>query len=136
MEVFFYGLFMDKEELIKRGVSPTNPRIGFLDNYTIKIGNKSSLVKAKGEKAYGVVMSLKKEEVIKLYKDKHVSDYFPEDVIINTESDKQLQACCYFLDPKYLIGSNDNYTNDLISLAIRLNLPVDYIKIIIDQLSN
>ena len=37
MEVFFYGLFMDKNILKKNGINPSNHRKGYLNNYTLKI---------------------------------------------------------------------------------------------------
>ena len=68
MEVFFYGLFMDKDILIKNGISPSNPRKGYLNNYTLKIGNRASLIQCEKEKAYGIIMTVGDEEIIKLYK--------------------------------------------------------------------
>ena len=62
MEVFFYGLFMDQDILIKKGINPSNPRKGYLNNYTLKIGNRASLIQCKNEKAYGIVMEVNDEE--------------------------------------------------------------------------
>jgi len=67
MEVFFYGLFMNKDVLIKNGVNPLNPRKGYLNDYTIKIGNWASLIPCKKEKAYGIIMTINDEELVTLY---------------------------------------------------------------------
>ena len=92
MEVFFYGLFMDLDILIKNGVSPSNPRKGYLNNYTLKIGNRASLIPCEKEKAYGIIMTINDEEIIKLYAEKSVADYIPEEVKVITETNEYLTA--------------------------------------------
>ena len=50
MEVFFYGLFMDGNILLKNGIKPSNLRRGYLNDYALKIGNRASLIPCKNEK--------------------------------------------------------------------------------------
>jgi len=128
MEVFFYGLFMDKDILIKNGISPSNPRKGYLNNYTLKIGNRASLIQCKKEKAYGIIMTINDEEIIKLYAEESVADYIPEKVEAVTETNEYLTATCYNLPPELLTGTNELYAKSLYELAKRLNFPIEYLS--------
>ena len=67
MEVFFYGLFMDTTVLSNNGILPLNPRTGYLNDYKLRIGKKASLIPCEGERSYGVVMTMDKEALHKLY---------------------------------------------------------------------
>lgn len=127
MEVFFYGLFMDKDILIKNGINPSNPRKGYLNNYTLKIGNRASLIQCKNEKAYGIIMEVNDEEIIKVYAEKSVADYIPEKVKIVTESNEHLIATCYNLPLELLTGTNELYAKSLYELAKKLNFPKEYL---------
>ena len=128
MEVFFYGLFMDKDILIKKGINLSNPRKGYLNNYSLKIGKRASLIQSKNEKAYGIVMEVNDEEIIKLYSDKSVADYIPEKVEIVTESKEHITATCYDLPLELLTGTNESYTKSLYELAKKLNFPKEYLE--------
>ncbi|WP_272152105.1 gamma-glutamylcyclotransferase [Tenacibaculum aiptasiae] len=127
MEIFFYGLFMDKDILIKNGINPSNPRKGYLNNYTLKIGNRASLIPHKNEKAYGIVMEVAKEEIIKLYNEESVADYIPVKVKVTTESNEHLAATCYNLPIELLTGTNKLYSKSLYELAKKLSFPKEYL---------
>ncbi|MDN5204533.1 hypothetical protein QQ008_24285 [Fulvivirgaceae bacterium BMA10] len=118
---------MDKDILTKNGINPSNPRKGYLDNYTLKIGNRASLVQCKNEKAYGIIMEVNDEEIIKLYAEKSVSDYIPEKVEIVTESNERLIATCYNLPLELLTRTNELYAKSLYELAKKLNFPKEYL---------
>ncbi|MCH7973347.1 MAG: gamma-glutamylcyclotransferase [Bacteroidetes bacterium] len=118
---------MDKDILIKNGINPSNPRKGYLNNYTLKIGHRASLIQCKNEKAYGIIMEVNDEEIIKLYSEKSVADYIPEKVEIVTESKEHLIATCYNLPLELLTGTNELYAKSLYELAKKLNLPKEYL---------
>jgi Gamma-glutamyl cyclotransferase, AIG2-like len=128
MEVFFYGLFMDKDILIKKDISPSNPRKGYLINYTLKIGNRASLIQCEKEKAYGIIMTIKDEEIIKLYAEESVADYISEKVEAVMETNEYLTATCYNLPPELLTGTNEIYARSLYELAKKLNFPIEYLS--------
>ena len=128
MKVFFYGLFMDEDILAKNGIHPSNPRNGYLNHYTLKIGNRASLIPCQNEKAYGVVMEVKDEEIVKLYAEKSVADYVPEEVKVITESNEHLKAICYNLPLELLTGTNASYAKSLHQLAKKLNFPKEYLE--------
>ncbi|WP_274475513.1 gamma-glutamylcyclotransferase family protein [Mangrovimonas aestuarii] len=127
MNVFFYGLFMDVDTLAKKGINPSNPRKGYLKDYTLKIGNKASLIKCDNGRAYGIMMEMDNEEVIKLYSEKSVSNYKPEIVEIITDSNEHIMATCYILSADLLTGTNQLYAKLLHELAKKLNFPNEYL---------
>ncbi len=127
MEVFFYGLFMDQDILTNNGINPSNPRKGYLKDYTLKIGNRASLIPKENEKAYGLLMEVDEEELIPLYSEKSVADYIPEEVKIITESDQEVMALCYNLPLELLTGTNSSYAKSLFELAKKLDFPEEYL---------
>jgi hypothetical protein len=131
MEVFFYGLFMDQDLLRKKGVNPSNPRKGYLNNYELKIGNRASLIQSPKEKSHGIVMTIADGEIIKLYAEKSVTDYVPEKVEVVTETNELIIATCYNLPPELMTGTNEAYAKSLYNLAKKLNFPEAYLSSII-----
>lgn len=128
MEVFFYGLFMDESILLKNGIEPTNPRSGYLNDYTLKIGNRASLIPCKDEKAYGIVMSVDKAAIQHLYAEPSVADYIPEEVNIVTDAGASIPAICYNLPAESLTGTNTSYAEALHKLATQKGFPTDYLE--------
>ena len=128
MDVFFYGLFMDQDILTKNGVNPSNPRKGYLNNYTLKIGSRASLIPCKEEKAYGIIMTISEEEIVKLYAEKSVADYIPEKVEAVTETNEHLTVTCYNLPLELLTGTNESYAKSLYALATQEGFPDDYLE--------
>jgi len=119
---------MDIDVLLKNGINASNPRYGVLNHYTLKIGNRASLVPSINEKSYGIVMSINKEDLDKLYSDPSVSDYLPEKVVIVTESNDAVKAVCYILPPTSISGTNKSYAKALHNLANRLCFPSEYLE--------
>ena len=128
MEVFFYGLFMDSSILLKNGVKPSNPRSGYLIDYALKIGNRASLIPSKGERSFGVVMTVDESAVLDLYADPSVADYIPEEVNIITHENESIKAICYNLPAELLAGANASYALSLYQLAKQLGFPNEYLE--------
>ena len=59
--VFFYGLFMDETLLREKGFQPTSPELGYIEHYALRIGERATLVKIVGQRAYGAIMGLSEE---------------------------------------------------------------------------
>ncbi len=121
---------MNKDVLIKNGVNPLNPRKGYLNDYTIKIGNRASLIPCKKEKAYGIIMTINDEELVTLYSEKSVADYIPEKVRIIMNTTESVIATCYNLPLELLTGTNELYAKSLYKLSKNLNFPDEYLSII------
>ena len=128
MEVFFYGLFMDVNILSKNGIKPSNPRRGFLNDYTLKIGSRASLIPSKNEKSYGIVMTVDSNAIQGLYAEASVADYVPEEVTIVTDTNESVTATCYNLPLALLSGTNESYANSLYKLAKQEGFPDDYLE--------
>lgn len=128
MEVFFYGLFMDEAILLKNGITPSNPRIGYLEHYALKIGNRASLLPSENKRSYGVLMAVDSDAIQGLYAEPSVADYIPEEVTIITESGDPVSAYCYNLPLELLTGTNPQYASALYELAKNKGFPNDYLE--------
>lgn len=127
MQVFFYGLFMDEIILAKNGVKISNPRQAYLNDYTLKIGNRASLVPCKDERAYGVLMTVDEKHIQRLYSETSVADYIPEEVVVMTSANESIKAVCYNLPEESLSGTNPAYAQSLHELAEKLDFPQNYL---------
>jgi hypothetical protein len=107
MEVFFYGLFMNLSILHKNGIYPNNPRKGYLKDYKLKIGSRASLVPCKNEISYGIVMTIERNALQKLYTEPSVVDYLPEEITVVLNSKESISAICYNLPVESLSGTNE-----------------------------
>lgn len=126
MNVFFYGLFMDAEILAKNGITATLEK-GYLKDYTLKIGNRASLVSAKNESAYGMVCNVNQGLLDRLYAEPSVIDYVPEEVFIHLNSGKIVKGMCYNLPSASISGTNTTYATSLYKLATKLDFPKYYL---------
>lgn len=126
VSVFFYGLFMDRSLLASKGIEPLHTAIGYVDGYRLRIGARATLVPEKGSRAYGVLMTIGREEVSNLYSDATVADYIPESVAVTVSRGVTEPATCYNLHPNKLSGTNAAYAESLLLLAARLGFPEEY----------
>jgi hypothetical protein len=125
--VFFYGLFMDASLLASKGVHATEPRIGYVDGYGLRIGEHATLLPDSNSRAYGVLMKIAEEDAAALYSEESVADYVAEPVVVTLPGNSQVSAVCYNLPPEKLVGTNSEYTAALLALATRLGLPDSYL---------
>ncbi len=128
IEIFFYGLFMDIDLLSRNRLDPKNPRQGYLQNYALKIGNRASLIPSKGDRSYGLLISVNGDRIHKLYAEPSVADYIPEEVEIHLENNETVKAICYNLPLELLTGTNESYAKSLFNLAKGLGFPVEYLE--------
>lgn len=119
---------MDEAILTKSGVTPTNPRIGCLKNYALKIGNRASLLPSEGERAYGIVMTVNNETIEGLYTEPSVADYIPETVEVVLDKNELVKATCYNLPTNLLSGTNQSYARALHKLGMAKGLPLEYLS--------
>jgi len=131
--VFFYGLFMDESLLASKGIIPSGAAVGYVDGFALRIGRRATLVREKGGRAYGVLMTLRAGEVRTLYAEASVADYIPEPVTVELPDGTKEPATCYNLPLSKLEGTNPEYAGALLRLASRLGLPDDYLRRIREQ---
>ena len=125
--VFFYGLFMDESLLASKGVHVTEPTVGFVDGYSLRIGERATLVPESNSRAYGVLMKIGAEDVAALYSEQSVADYVAEPVVVTLPGDIRVSAVCYNLPAAKLVGTSPEYAAALLALATRLGLPESYL---------
>jgi hypothetical protein len=133
--VFFYGLFMDESLLASRGISPSRATVGYVDGYGLRIGRRATLVPDETNRAYGVLMTMRAEDVRALYSEESVADYVSESVSVVLPDGTLESAVCYNLPERKLEGTNSQYANSLLILAGKLRLPSDYLQQIREQLA-
>jgi len=131
--VFFYGLFMDQSLLASKGINPSRATVGHVDGYGLRIGGRATLVPDEGNRAYGVLMTIRAEDVTALYSEESVTDYVPESVAVVLSDGTLETALCYNLPEGKLRGTNPQYANSLLALAGKLGLPSDYLQQIRQQ---
>jgi hypothetical protein len=135
IDVFFYGLFMDDALLREKGMNPTNRRMAFVENFSLVIGARATLVPCPGQTAHGVLFSLTHAEVDALYAEASVSVYRPEALLAHLGDGQAVPALCFNLPaPPSITERNPQYASKLGALAERIGLPQTYVASI-QQLS-
>ena len=127
MNVFFYGLFMDEDLLAAKGVTASNAVVGFVGGYCLRIGERATLQRRPGARAYGVMMDVAAAELDGLYAEASVADYVPETVTVEFPDGGQSRARCYNLPAEKVAGANARYAEALLKLATRLGFPAAYL---------
>ena len=127
MNVFFYGLFMDVSLLEEKGISPGNVEIGYVEGFTLRIGERATLVRSDAGRAFGVMTNISGDEAKALYAENSVADYVPEPVTVILMDGSKAAATCYNLPANKVTGTNRAYADALWKLADQLGLPEQYL---------
>ncbi len=125
--IFFYGLFMDFILLKEKGFHPSEPKLAHVDGFGLRIGERATLVPAKNERAYGIVMSLSEDEANALYGEVSVVDYVSEELTAITSEGMAIEVLSYNLPLEMLSGKNKRYAKSLAEVAQRIGLPPTYV---------
>ena len=129
INVFFYGLFMDADALRTKGVQPAHPRRCCVSGFTLRIGQRATLVPDPGGRVYGVLMELSHDEIERVYAEPGVREYRAEAVIAEFDDGGQVAALCFNLPiPPRPDEVNEAYVQRLRDLALRVGLPASYVK--------
>jgi hypothetical protein len=126
--VFFYGLFMDESLLASKGVRVTEATIGCVDGYSLRIGERATLLPQENSRAYGMLMKMAPEDTAALYSERSVADYVAEPLVVTLPGDIRVPAVCYNLPAAKLVGTNPDYAAALLTLATTLGLPDSYLR--------
>ncbi|MGI9271071.1 MAG: gamma-glutamylcyclotransferase family protein [Woeseiaceae bacterium] len=126
--VFFYGLFMDESLLAAKGVHASDPTIGYVDGFGLRIGKRATLLPEANSRAYGVLMQLNSEDAATLYSEPSVADYAAEPVVVTVPGTGLVSAACYNLPAAKLSGANPEYAEALLALATKLGFPDSYLE--------
>ncbi|HEV7860859.1 MAG TPA: gamma-glutamylcyclotransferase family protein [Pyrinomonadaceae bacterium] len=129
IDVFFYGLFMDEALLREKGINPAHRRMASVENFSLVIGARATLVPCAGRTAHGVIFALTHGEVEALYAEASVSVYRPEAVSARLADGSAIPALCFNLPaPPSRDERNPQYVSKLRELAERIGLPQSYVS--------
>ena len=127
-DVFFYGLFMDRQLLEGKGIKPVEVRLAAVSGLSLRIGARAALVPAPAAEVHGVLMKLSHADLEKLYSEPTVQAYRPEPVLALTRDGATVAALCYNLpEPPAADEHNAEYAAKLRALAQRIGLPSAYV---------
>ena len=126
--VFFYGLFMDVEHLRRQAVVPVQARRAFVEGFTLRIGQRATLMPAAGARAYGMLMALTHHDVALLYAAPGLEQYRPEAVLAQPLEGEAVPALCYNLaEPPTASERNPAYAAQLAAVLRGLGFPAAYV---------
>lgn len=129
INVFFYGLFMDADALRAKGVQPVNPRRASVSGFTLRIGQRATLVPEPEARVHGILMELSHDEIERVYAEPGVREYRPEAVIVELDDAAQVPALCFNLPVSPRLDDVDKgYAQKLRELALRVGLPASYVE--------
>lgn len=129
IEVFFYGLFMDDDLLSSKGIVPMNPRPASIEGFGLRIGKRATLIPARHERSYGMVMGLTYEELQTLYSGPGLEHYRPEALPCTTLSGEPVCALCYNLPNAPAPDEvNEEYAGQLRRVLAKLGFPPEYVE--------
>lgn len=130
--IFFYGLFMDDALLREKGMNPENRRMASVNNFSLVIGARATLVPCQGRTVHGVIFSLTHAEVDALYGEASVSVYRPEALLAQLADGSIIPALCFNLPvPPSKEERNPQYVSKLREVASRIGLPPSYVSSIL-----
>ena len=128
IDVFFYGLFMDKALLRAKGITSPNLRVAFVPGFQLRIGKRATLVPFVSGRVFGVVASLLHNELDQLYAEASVQAYKPEAVLAHLLDGAVLAVLCFNLvELPTADEPNPEYATKLRALAAQLQFPPDYV---------
>jgi hypothetical protein len=128
IDVFFYGLFMDDQLLAGQGIAPRNPRRAVAESFALRIGQRATLVPAAGARAYGMVYTLTRPEVDRLYAQPGLDAYRAESIAVRGDDGSSLTVKCYNLAAAPDPGeANADYAARLREVLTRLGFPQEYV---------
>ena len=120
---------MDEALLREKGVNPLNRRTASVENFSLVIGARATLVPRAGQTVHGVLFSLTHGEVDALYSEASVSAYRPEAVLAQLTGGGVAPALCFNLPaPPSADERNPQYASKLREVAARIGLPPSYVS--------
>jgi ribosomal-protein-alanine N-acetyltransferase len=132
--VFFYGLFMDADLLRAKGLHPERAEWALVEGVALRIGQRAALAPAPGERVHGIVVTLTRLELDRLYSEPSVQMYRPEAVLARLGDESLIPALCYNLpEPPAAAERNPEYAAKLRAVAQKVGLPSEYIASLTPQ---
>jgi hypothetical protein len=128
IDAFFYGLFMDIDVLRENNVEPVNPRRAYVGDFTLRIGQRATLLPLVGARAYGMLFALTHSELERLYTAPGLEQYRPEAVLARPLEGAPAPALCYNLrEAPRPDERNPEYAARLQRALGKLDFPQEYV---------
>jgi hypothetical protein len=109
-------------------VEPSDPRRAYVERFTLRIGQRATLVPAAGGRVYGMVFALTRTDVDRLYGAPGLEHYGPEAVLARLLEGDPTPALCYNLPEAPPPGErNPEYVGRLQRALRELDFPEDYV---------
>jgi len=124
VDVFFYGLYMDEDILLTKGVKIRNPRKAYVKDYVLRVGKMATLLRTKNNEAHGLVYELTHKEIDILYKDSGLSEYVSEAIEIQVENKSIPALVCNLITPPLEDEINEVYVEKLFVCMKKYKLPL------------
>ena len=119
---------MDAAILSQNGVVPAYSRQALVLDFTLRIGQRATLVPSSGARAYGMLMGLSHANLEKLYAAPGLEQYRPEAVLVHKLDGSAVPALCYNLREEPQPGErNPQYAVRLQGVLRNLGFPRDYV---------
>jgi hypothetical protein len=123
ISVFFYGLYMDPDVLKGKNVEPRDGRPAVAEGYSLRIGQKATLLRMRGAAASGMVYSITHAELDRLYWGAGLTEYRAEPLLVRTLDGEFIPAvCCNLLQAPAEHEENPEYAQSLREAMIRADL--------------
>lgn len=120
---------MDQDLLRNKGVSPVKTRSASVPGFSLRIGQRATLVPSQEGRAFGMLMQLTHDELDRLYSDPSVEAYRAEPVMAELGDLSRIPALCFNLPVAPGPSEADpDYAAKLRDLARRLGFPQDYVS--------
>lgn len=126
IDVFFYGLFMDPELLVGKGITPRDPRRALTESYALRIGQRATLVPESGARAYGMLYALTQAELDRLYAQPGLEDYRAQPIAVRGYDGSTRTAMCYLAAAPRPGDASADYAARLREVLNRLGFPPEY----------
>jgi hypothetical protein len=128
IDAFFYGLFMDIDVLRENNVEPVNPRRAYVGGFTLRIGQRATLLPLAGARAYGMLFALTHPELERLYTAPGLEQYRPEAVLAQPMEGTPAPALCYNLrEAPRPHERNPEYAARIQRTLSKLDFPQEYV---------
>jgi hypothetical protein len=107
---------------------PMQARPAFVEGFTLRIGQRATLVPTAGARAYGMLMALTHRDMAQLYTAPGLQHYLPEAVLAHTMEGQAVPALCYNLaEPPSASERNEVYAGQLKAVLRGLGFPAEYV---------
>ena len=119
---------MNVELLRSQAVVPMHPQRAFVEGFTLRIGQRTTLMPMAGARAYGMLIALTHHEIAQLYAAPGLQHYLPEAVLAHTMEGQDVPALCYNLvEPPSASERNPAYAAQLKAVLQGLGFPAEYV---------